>query len=91
MKTSGELSEMIQEETIVVSAKKHACRLFERWMTCTGALQFCPNLCAFNISWHERSQKEIYSFITPHKGAMQDLAEKSPGDWYADFPVLRPA
>ena len=54
-------------------------------------LQFFPKLCAFNISWHERPKKEIYSFITPHKGALAKRDDTKHGEWYADFPPLRPA
>lgn len=28
-------------------------------------LQFFPNLAAFNIAWHERPKRRIYSFIAP--------------------------
>ena len=54
-------------------------------------LQFFPKLCAFNISWHERPKKEIYSFIAPHKGALARLDDLKRGEWYADFPALRKA
>lgn len=31
-----------------------------------GNLYFFPKLCAFNIGWHERPERRIDSFISPH-------------------------
>jgi hypothetical protein len=41
-------------------------------------LQFFPAICAFNISWHEKPKKSIYSFIEP-KGYL--LRERRPPDF----------
>ncbi len=50
-------------------------------------LQFFPNLCAFNIGWHEQPARSIYSYIEP-KGLL--LKGEGPNDAYmaayADFP-----
>ncbi len=53
-------------------------------------LQFFPALCAFNISWHEKPKKSIYSFIKP-KGYLLRLAHFPSGysALYEDFPPLR--
>ena len=55
-------------------------------------LQFFPAICAFNISWHEKPKKSIYSFIEP-KGYLLREAFSPSGlsDLYADFPPLRHA
>lgn len=52
-------------------------------------LQFFPKLCAFNIGWHEKPKRSVYSYIPP-KGL---LFRGEPGEpdyqrWYADFPTL---
>ncbi len=53
---------------------------------------FFPKLAAFNISWHERPKREIYSFIDP-KGFLvrerDEEGEKDHGEWYRDFPSLK--
>jgi len=53
-------------------------------------LQFFPALCAFNISWHEKPKKSIYSFIKP-KGYLVQNSNSPSGreELYADFPPLR--
>jgi hypothetical protein len=53
-------------------------------------LQFFPSLCAFNISWHEKPKKNIYSFIAP-KGYLLRESNVPSGraELYADFPLLR--
>lgn len=33
-----------------------------------AGLTFFPKLAAFNISWHERSERSIYSYVPPDKG-----------------------
>lgn len=55
-------------------------------------LQFFPAICAFNISWHEKPKKSIYSFIEP-KGYLLREAHSPSGlsELYADFPKLRQA
>jgi hypothetical protein len=55
-------------------------------------LQFFPKLAAFNISWHERPVRSIYSFIKP-TGYIVRSGSPS-GDFsehYGDFPKLRHA
>lgn len=53
-------------------------------------LQFFPALCAFNISWHEKPKKAIYSFIKP-KGYLVRNSNSPSGreELYADYPPLR--
>lgn len=55
-----------------------------------STLQFFPNLCAFNISWHEKPEKSIYSFIKP-KGYLLKESHSPSGQsaMYADFSRLR--
>jgi len=55
-----------------------------------SALQFFPALCAFNISWHEKPKKTVYSFIKP-KGYLlrESTAPSGREQLYADFPLLR--
>jgi len=55
-------------------------------------LQFFPAMCAFNISWHEKPKKSIYSFIEP-KGYLlrEQHAPSGQSALYADFPPLRHA
>jgi hypothetical protein len=52
-------------------------------------LEFFPSLCAFNISWHEKPKKTIYSFIAP-KGYLlrESNVPSGRGELYADFPRL---
>lgn len=53
-------------------------------------LQFFPALCAFNISWHEKPRKSIYSFIEPKGYFLRDATSPSGfAALYADFPPLR--
>lgn len=53
-------------------------------------LQFFPKLCAFNIGWHEKPKRAIYSYIKPaikiERGAPPDAAY---AEFYAGFPELR--
>jgi hypothetical protein len=53
-------------------------------------LQFFPKLCAFNIGWHERPQRSIYSYIEP-KGLL--LRGEPPKEefarYYEAFPSLQ--
>jgi hypothetical protein len=53
-------------------------------------LQFFPKLCAFNIGWHERPAREIYSYIEP-KGLLLrgEPAEPVWASQYEGFPPLR--
>lgn len=52
-------------------------------------LQFFPKLCAFNIGWHERPKREIYSYIEP-KGYLLRGGPPNAGyqQWYEGFPSL---
>jgi len=52
-------------------------------------LQFFPKLAAFNISWHERPKRKIYSYIEP-KGFLS-TGEASGAEHkalYSDFPAF---
>lgn len=53
-------------------------------------LQFFPKLCAFNIGWHEKPARSIYSYIEP-KGLL--LKAEAPNEAYAsayaDFPAFQ--
>jgi hypothetical protein len=52
-------------------------------------LQFFPRLCAFNIGWHEKPKRTVYSFIEP-KGTLFKIAPAEPEyqQLYAGFPAL---
>ena len=52
-------------------------------------LQFFPALCAFNINWHERPRREIYSYIEP-KGLLLKGEPPNPefASLYNGFPEL---
>jgi hypothetical protein len=52
-------------------------------------MEFFSELCAFNLSWHERPKKRISSYIEP-KGSLDlnTVAGESHSKWYADFPQL---
>jgi hypothetical protein len=53
-------------------------------------LQFFPKLCAFNIGWHEKPKRTIYSYIEP-KGFLVrgGPPEQSFSELYKGFPELR--
>jgi len=53
-------------------------------------LQFFPAICAFNISWHEKAKKTIYSYISP-KGYLLNGEKGLSGqsELYDDFPSLK--
>lgn len=53
-------------------------------------LQFFPDLCAFNINWHEKPKKSISSYIEP-KGCLLKESHIPSGcsEMYTDFPPLR--
>ena len=54
-----------------------------------SVLQFFPKLCAFNIGWHERPARTVYSYIEP-KGLLfreQPVAGQH-SSLYAGFPEL---
>jgi hypothetical protein len=52
-------------------------------------LQFFPKLAAFNISWHERPVRAIYSYIAPRGYLLRgDASESSYAKLYAGFPPL---
>ena len=54
-------------------------------------MQFFPKLAAFNISWHEKPRREIYSYIEP-KGWLTKQGEPNHlgthAEWYPGFPAL---
>jgi hypothetical protein len=52
-------------------------------------LQFFPRLCAFNIGWHEKPKRTVYSFIEP-KGFLFKVSPTEPEyrQLYAGFPAL---
>ncbi len=53
-------------------------------------LQFFPKRAAFNISWHERPQRAIYSFIKPLGYLLRgEMATGAYATQYADFPELK--
>ncbi len=57
-----------------------------------SSMQFFPTLSAFNLSWHEKPKRQIYSFAEP-KGFLTkpNMAnqEGSHSSEYAGFPSLR--
>lgn len=52
-------------------------------------LQFFPKLCAFNIAWHEKPKRSVYSYIEP-KGLLFRGEPEVPGhkEMYSGFPAL---
>lgn len=54
-----------------------------------AGLTFFPKLAAFNISWHERGESSVYSYVPPDKGwltkAGMDNFEGSHEREYADW------
>lgn len=53
-------------------------------------LQFFPKLAAFNIGWHERPVRTIYSFIKPTGYVLRGEAdERDFRSFYEGFPALR--
>jgi hypothetical protein len=53
-------------------------------------LQFFPKLCAFNIGWHERPQRSIYSYIEPTGLLLKGAPPNSDFErFYAGFPALQ--
>lgn len=56
-----------------------------------SSLCFFPKLAAFNIQWHERPERSIYSYIQPRGYLTRAGMENHDGnhaDWYQDFPCL---
>ena len=53
-------------------------------------LQFFPKLCAFNIGWHEKPARSIYSYIEP-KGLLLRGEPPNPefAAFYAELPARR--
>lgn len=54
-----------------------------------STLYFFPNLCAFNIGWHEQPQWRIDSYIEPKGCLTRPGIENHEGDhsnWYPGFP-----
>jgi hypothetical protein len=53
-------------------------------------LQFFPKLAAFNIGWHERPVRTIYSFIRPAGYLLRgEPATGAYATHYSDFPELK--
>ena len=53
-------------------------------------IELFPKLCAFNISWHEKPKKNIYSYIDPRGYLLRDAhTEAGFTTWYLDFPGLK--
>lgn len=53
-------------------------------------LQFFPRLAAFNITWHERPVRSIYSYIEPRGYLLRGApADRRFPEMYEGFPVLR--
>jgi hypothetical protein len=53
-------------------------------------LQFFPRLAAFNISWHEKPVRSIYSFANPRGYLLRDIpTDRRFADKYEGFPALR--
>ncbi len=53
-------------------------------------LQFFPNLCAFNIGWHEKPKKKIESYIAPAGILLSgDFSPSGKAAEYAHFPPFR--
>jgi hypothetical protein len=56
-----------------------------------SSLYFFPKLCAFNISWHERPEQRIDSYIEPKGCLTKPGMENHSGDhseFYEGFPEL---
>ncbi len=56
-------------------------------------MEFFPSkgLCAFNLSWHEKPKKTIYSFIDPKGWLTKPVMGNNTGshaEWYPGFPGL---
>ncbi len=52
-------------------------------------LQFFPKLCAFNIGWHQKPTRSIYSYIEPKGMLFRDPPEFGQhSSLYAGFPQL---
>lgn len=53
-------------------------------------LQFFPRLAAFNVSWHERPVRSIYSYIEPRGYLLRGVpADRRFPEMYEGFPSLR--
>ncbi len=53
-------------------------------------LQFFSDICAFNISWHEKPKKNVYSYIDPRGYLLKSQHTPSGhAEMYADFPEFR--
>jgi len=53
-------------------------------------LQFFPRLAAFNISWHEKPVRSIYSYANPRGYLLRDVpADRRFPERYEGFPSLR--
>ncbi|MDP2763220.1 MAG: hypothetical protein Q8O54_00095 [Brevundimonas sp.] len=55
-----------------------------------ASMQFFPHLIAFNIQWHERPERSIYSYIAPNTGYLTRLGMDNHAgvhaDQYREFP-----
>lgn len=55
-----------------------------------SSLAFFPKLCAFNIGWHERPARTIYSYIDPRGLLIRgEPADPTLAAHYTDFPPLK--
>jgi hypothetical protein len=53
-------------------------------------LQFFPRLCAFNIGWHERPSRSIFSYIQPKGFLLRgEPAKQEYAKFYEGFPNLK--
>lgn len=53
-------------------------------------LQFFPRLCAFNIGWHERPSRSIFSYIQPKGFLLRgEPAKQEYAKFYEGFPSLK--
>lgn len=56
-----------------------------------SGVTFFPKLCAFNIGWHERPKRSIYSYIEPKGYLLRDAPiDEAFAETYADFPSFAP-
>lgn len=57
-----------------------------------SGLEFYPKLAAFNITWHERPKRKIYSYAQPQKGYLTKPGMANHGgdhaEYYPGFPGI---
>jgi hypothetical protein len=55
-------------------------------------LQFFPELCAFNIGWHEKPLRDIQSYVKPHGTFVRgESANPAYAEFYEGFPPFKGA